>query len=113
MSTEKKAMYVVFKMDKKMSTDEWRQRFSGAYQIIFDLPGLFFKSWWCNQEKGEWGALYIFDSEKDLQSYITSDLWLNKIPEKYGCKPDVTILEPGPIICKTAVTQAENSWITE
>jgi hypothetical protein len=113
MATEKKAMFVVFKMDKKMSTDEWRERFSGAYQVMFDLPGLFSKCWWVNQEKGEWGALYIFDSDRELQAYITSDLWVNIVPEKYGCRPEVTILEPGPIICKETVTQAQNSWLTE
>jgi hypothetical protein len=113
MATERKAMWVVFKMDKQMSSAEWRERFSGAYQVIFDLPGLFFKSWWTNQEKGEWGALYIFDSEKDLREYISSDLWVNKIPEKYGCKPEVTLLDPGPIIAKETLTKAENSWLSD
>jgi len=113
MSKEKKAMLVVFKMDKKMSTNEWRKRFNEGYKIIFDLPGLFFKSWWCNQEKGQWGAFYIFNSEADLQAYITSDLWLNKIPARYGVKPEVTILDPGPIIAMKTVTSGENSWITE
>jgi hypothetical protein len=106
--TQKKAMWVVFKMDKEMSTAEWRERFTGSYPVIFNLPGLFFKCWWTNQEKGEWGALYIFDSEKDLQAYITSDLWVNKIPQKYNCKPEVTFLEPGPVIAKGVVTKAEN-----
>jgi hypothetical protein len=113
MATEKKAMFVVFKMNKKLSTDEWRKIFIGGYQTIFDLPGLFFKSWWVNQEKNEWGALYIFDSEKDLRAYITSDLWVNKIPAKYGCKPEVTILEPGPIIAKRTITKPELSWMSE
>ena len=66
-----------------------------------------------NQEKGEWGALYVFDSEEDLDSYLTSDLWVNKVPEKYGCKPEVTILEPGPIISKKEVSAAKGSWLTE
>jgi len=112
MATEKKAMWVVFKMDKKMSTAEWRERFAGGYKIIFDLPGLFFKSWWIDQAKNEWGALYIFDSEKDLQAYITSDLWVNKIPEKYNCKPQVTILDVGPVIAKKTVVKADNSWMS-
>ena len=112
METQKKAMLVVFKMDKKMSTAEWRERFSGAYKVIFDLPGILFKSWLVNQEKNEWGALYIFDSEDNLQKYNMSDLWLKKIPERYNCKPEVTILEPGPIISKEVVTEAGNSWIS-
>jgi len=113
MATEKKAMLVVFKMNKKMSTDEWREKFSDGYQVISSLPGLFFKCWWCAQQKGEWGALYIFDSEKDLEAYIKSDLWMNKVPEKYGSRPEVTILDPGPMIIKKLVTAPENSWMTE
>ena len=112
MATEKKAMWVVFKMDKKMSTAEWRERFAGGYKIIFDLPGLFFKSWWIDQEKNEWGALYIFDSEEDLQAYIKSDLWVNKIPAKYNCKPQVTILDVGPVIAKKTFVKPENSWMS-
>ena len=113
MATEKKAMLAVFKMDKVMSTTEWRERFSSAYQVIFDVPGLFFKSWCCNQEKKEWCGFYIFDSDQYLQAYIKSDLWMNKVPEKYGCKPQVTILEPGPIISKGTITRAAKSWMTE
>jgi len=113
MATEKKALWVVFKMDKVMSKAEWRERFSGAYSIFRDMPGVFSKCWWTDQEKGVWGAFYVFNSEKDLQDYITSDLWLNKIPEKYNAKPEVTILDPGPILCKKAITDAKNSWMTE
>ncbi len=113
MTREKKAMFVVFKMNKKMSTKEFRDLFNQGYQTMFNLPGLFFKTWWVNQAKSEWGALYIFDSEQDLQSYITSDLWLNKIPARWGGKPEVTILEPGPIIAKKTITQPGPSWLTE
>ena len=112
MASEKKAAWVVFKMDQKMSTDEWRDRFSPAYELMYNLPGIFSKCWWVNQEKGEWGALYVFDSKEDLNSYLTSDLWVNKVPEKYGCKPEVTILEPGPIISKAQVSEAKGSWLT-
>jgi hypothetical protein len=111
MAEEKRAMYVVFKMDKKMSTEEWRKRFAGSYDIFKNMPGVFSKCWWCNQEKGLWGAFYIFNSEEELQKYITSDLWVNKVPEKYNAKPEITILEPGPILCKKVVTEAGDSWI--
>ena len=112
MASEKKAAWVVFKMDQKMSTDEWRERFSPAYDIIYNLPGLYSKCYWVNQEREEWGALYVFDSEEDLDSYLTSDLWVNKIPAKFGCKPEVTILDPGPIIAKEQVSAAKDSWLT-
>ena len=113
MAKEKKAMWVVFKMDKTLSKAEWRERFSGSYEIFRNMPGVFSKCWWCNQEKSEWGAYYIFNSEQELQAYITSDLWVNKVPEKYGAVPEVTIVDPGPILCKEVVTAVENSWMTE
>ncbi|MEJ2169174.1 MAG: YdhR family protein [Desulfobacterales bacterium] len=99
-------MMVVFKMDKKVSTEEWFERFKSSYDVIFNLPGIIFKNWWVNQEKGEWGAYYIFDSKKNLTDYINTDLWLKKIPAKYGSEAEVTIFEPGPIICKESFTEA-------
>ena len=122
MATEKKAMFVRFKMDKnvvfilhkkRMNKNEWRERFNRLFKLIWDMPGIFFKSYWINQEKGEWGAFYIFDSEKELQEYLTSFLWVWAIPSLFGAAEEINILEPGPIICKKAVTQPGNTWITE
>ena len=113
MADEKKGLWVVFKMDKSMSKSEWRERFSGAYSIFRDMPGLFSKCWWIDQEKGVWGAYYILNSEKDLRNYLASDLWVNKVPQKYNAKAETTIVDPGPILCKEAITDVENSWVTK
>lgn len=114
MAKERKALWVVFRPDKLGETAEMREKFISGYSIFKDMPGLLSKCWWCNQEKGEWGAFYIFNSEKDLRDYITSDLWLNKVPAKYGCKPEfIAILDPGPILFKEIVTNAETSWISK
>ena len=114
MAAEKKALWVVFRPEKLGKTAEMREKFISGYSIFKDMPGLFSKCRWCNQEKGEWGALYIFDSEKYLRDYIKSDLWVNKVPAKYGCKPEiVAILGPGPILSRKTVTQGENSWMSE
>jgi hypothetical protein len=40
-------------------------------------------------------------------------IWVKEIPERWGVKPEVTILDPGPILCKEIVTRPENSWFTE
>jgi len=113
MATEKKALWAVFKPEKLKTTEEMRQAFLGSYPIFSKMSGVFSKCWWCNQEKGEWGALYVFNSEKELQEYINSDFWVNKAPAKYGCKPEITILEPGPILYKRAITKGEDSWLEE
>ena len=105
MGQAKKAMWVEFKMDKKMSDNEWKERFAAGYGIFKDMPAIFSKCWWTNQEKGTWGAYYIFNSDKELQDYIVSDLWTKIVPEKYGAVPEVMIVEPGPILCKEVVTE--------
>ena len=108
MRQERSSMMVVFKMDKKMSSEEWFERFSGAYDLISNLPGIIFKNWWINQDNNEWGAYYIFDSKKNLKAYLDSDLWVEKIPKKYGYKANVCIFEPGPIICKEIFASAKS-----
>lgn len=113
MATEKKAMLVKFALKENASKDELREKFSGTYQRFKDMPGLFSKVFWQDQEKSIWGALYIFNSEKDLQEYVNSEFWTKMVPERWGCKAEIMIVDPGPILYKSAVTEAKDSWITK
>jgi hypothetical protein len=114
MVSEKKALWVTFRPESPESVEAMREKFLVSYQAFRDMPGLFSKVWWSNSEKGEWGAMYIFNSEEDLQEYLRSDRWLNKIPQKYGYKPEiVSVLDLGPILYKNAVVEGESSWISE
>lgn len=110
MGTEKRALMCVFKPDKMKTTAEMRELFKGSYPKFADMDVVEFKSWWCDQENGEWGAFYIFTSEKALKEYVSTDTWLKVIPEKYGCVPTWRMVEPGPILSKKTITQFENSW---
>ncbi|MCJ7444901.1 MAG: YdhR family protein [Methanotrichaceae archaeon] len=111
---EKKALWVAFKPKKPENVAEMRKKFLGSYPFFKEMRGLFSKVWWCNPEKGEWGAMYIFDSEAELNEYLQSDFWMNKVPEKYGYKPEVVaILDLGPILYKRIVNKGENSWLSE
>jgi hypothetical protein len=110
MAQDKKALLCVFKPEHLKSTDQMREWFSGSYERFLDMDGVEFKCWWVDQERGEWGAFYVFRSAQELQAYITSDTWLKVVPEKYGCVPTWRILEPALIISKDVVTQMAGSW---
>ena len=111
MTTEKKALMCVFRPKKLKSTDEMREWFTGSYDRFMEMDSVEFKCWWVDQEKGEWGSLYVFTSEDALNAYVASDVWLKVVPEKYGCTPEWRVVEPGPIIAKTTLTEAAGSWL--
>jgi hypothetical protein len=114
MVDEKKALWVVFRPEKPESNEAMREKFLVSYQAFRDMEGLYSKVWWTDPDKGEWGAMYVFRSEEDLQGYLHSDRWQNKIPEKYGYKPQVVaVLDLGPILYKEAVLEGEGSWLSE
>lgn len=114
MVSEKKALWVVFRPEDPESVDAMREKFLVSYEAFRDMPGLFSKVWWCDPERGEWGAMYIFNSDEDLQEYLRSDRWLSKVPQKYGYRPEiVAVLDPGPILYKKAVVEGEGSWLAE
>ena len=113
MSTEKRGFYCVFRPSTMPSTEEMRKLFETSYPVFLNMEAVEFKCWWCDQEQKEWGAFYIFKSRKALEEYVASDIWQKVVPEKYGCKPTWTILEPGPILAKKIITEAGNSWISE
>lgn len=113
MPAEKKALMCVFRPERLKSTDEMREWFTGSYPRFMEMDSVEFKCWWVDQEKGEWGALYIFTSEADLNAYVASDIWLKVVPEKYGCTPTWRIVEPGPVISKKLLGDASDSWMSE
>ncbi|MDF0590191.1 YdhR family protein [Candidatus Methanocrinis natronophilus] len=114
MVIEKRALWVIFRPEDPESTDAMREKFLASYEAFRDMTGLFSKVWWSDPDKGEWGAMYIFNSEEDLRSYLQSERWLKKIPEKYGYKPEVAaVLDLGPILYKQAMTEGEGSWLSE
>jgi len=113
MATEKRGFYCVFKPDKMPSTEEMRKLFETSYPIFLGMDPVEFKCWWCDQEKKEWGAFYVFKSEAALREYVTADHWTKVAPEKYGCVPKWYALEVGAIIAKKAITAFEGSWVDE
>lgn len=112
MATEKRVLMCVFKPDKPKTTAEMRALFKGSYPKFADMDEVEFKCWWCDQEKGEWGALYVFESEEAVKAYVATETWQKVIPEKYDCIPDWRIVEPGLLLSKRVITAAENSWIS-
>ncbi|MCF8049683.1 MAG: YdhR family protein [Desulfobacterales bacterium] len=114
MSSEKKALWVVFKMEDMPTKKEMRQRFKDLYHIYLDHPGIESKCWLVNEDKNEWGALYVFRSEEAVQDYLRSDLWVKEIPSRWGLTPSVVnVLDPGPILYKKTIVDPQDSWIEE
>ncbi|MFH1152375.1 MAG: YdhR family protein [Pseudomonadota bacterium] len=112
MTTEKKAVWVVFRPEEPVNLEKMRKMYLGSYPHFADMPSLFSKTWWVDETRNEWGALYVFNSQQDVDDYLSSDRWLNKVPEKYGCRPAVvTVLDIGSILAKETVTRGEDSWL--
>ncbi len=109
---DKKALWVVFSPKDPLSLKKMRDMHLGSYPHFRDMPSLYAKTWWVNEEQNQWGAMYIFDCQKDIDEYLASDRWKNIIPKKYGCTPKATILDLGPILFKEKVTTGEDSWTT-
>jgi hypothetical protein len=63
--------------------------------------------------KPEWGAFYIFKSQELIEKYLKSKLWVEEIPNRWGIKPEITIVDPGPVLSKETITEPEGSWLTE
>lgn len=113
MSGQKKAMWVVFKMDEMPSKEELRERFCTLYHIYRDHPAMEIKCWHISEERKEWGGFYVFRSEELLEEYLKSDLWLKEIPGRWGVKPEYTIVDLGPVLYKEIITEPENSWLSD
>jgi hypothetical protein len=111
---DKKAVWVVFRPKDPISVGRMREMFLGSYPHFEQMSELYAKTWWVDEAKNEWGAMYIFNSQQAVDEYLASDRWRNKVPLKYGCKPEVVaVLDIGAILFQEKVTTGENSWQTK
>ena len=109
---DKKALWVVFRPKDPVDLKKMRDMYMGSYPHFKYMASLYAKTWWVDEDKNEWGAMYIFNSQKELDAYLATDRWINKIPAKYGCTPEITILDIGALLFKEKVTSGEDSWLT-
>ncbi len=109
---EKKGLWVVFRPKDPVQLQKMREMYMGSYPHFKEMSSVYAKTWWVNEEKNEWGALYTFNSQKEVDEYLASDRWKNIIPQKYGCTPEATILDIGAILSKEVVVKGEGSWLT-
>ncbi|MFH1059700.1 MAG: hypothetical protein V1797_13615 [Pseudomonadota bacterium] len=110
MAEQKRVLFVVFRPDELPSDDQLRAQFSTSYPVFRDMEALEYKCWWIAREKGQWGAFYVFRSDRELEQYLQSDRWLRVIPEKYGCTPTWEVMDAGMVLSKATITQPEGSW---
>ena len=113
MKSEKKAMWVVFKMKALPSKEEMRERFQTLYHIYRDHPAIEYKAWYMNEEKLEWGAFYVFRSQELLAEYLKADLWTKEIPGRWGVTPEYTVLDLCAVVSKSLITDGQDSWMAD
>lgn len=73
-------LFVKFK--SKLTTDEVERRYKDRLPQFRDVPGLLQKYYLQDSATGEWGGLYLWDSQESLDAFLASDL-RKTIPETY------------------------------
>lgn len=67
MSIEKMVLLVTFSPPQLKATQEMRDWFASSYDRFLNMDAVEYKCWWVDQDKGQWGALYVFRSEEAVR----------------------------------------------
>lgn len=73
-------LYVRFKTS--LSPDELEKRYKERFRDFQAMPGLLQKYYLHDASAGEWGGLYLWDSQESLNRFMASDL-RKSIPGTY------------------------------
>ena len=73
---------VVVKFRSRLSVDEVDRRFRERMPKFRELPGLIQKYYFHDDATGEWGGIYVWDSQESVERYMASDL-RQSIPAAY------------------------------
>jgi len=58
-----------------MSTEEFQKITSSVASKFLKVPGLHWKIWLLNEDRKEAGGVYLFESARDLQQFLNSNLF--------------------------------------
>ena len=79
--TTAKVMMVV-KFRSRLSADEIERRYKARIPEFRQVSGLVQKYYIYDESSGEWGGIYLWDSEESVERYLASDL-RKSIPSTY------------------------------
>ncbi len=68
------AVLLFVKFKSKLAPEEVERRYKKRLLEFREVPGLLQKYYVQDSATGEWGGLYVWDSQKSLDAYIASDL---------------------------------------
>lgn len=73
-------------------------------QPIADLPGLRWKVWVINEDKGEAGGLYLFDNSAALQAFLDGPIIAEMKADPSLSLKSFDVIAPLTAICRGPVT---------
>lgn len=65
---------------------------SGIHNYV-KMPGLRYKFYLINTETKSFGAVYIFESQSDLDRFLNSERWTTAIPSVWGQQPQYHVYD--------------------
>ena len=101
----KRILQVNFKLPENMDMDspEGQQTVKEWVQDAVEFPGLQWKIWLKNEEKGEFGGLHLFEDEESLQKYLEGKTMrqVSEMPEAsiktFEFEEELTRMTNGPV----------------
>ncbi|MBI2861782.1 MAG: YdhR family protein [Chloroflexi bacterium] len=82
-----------------------KSAFRERYPAFLEMPGLTTMIWYIDEDKGEFGSFYVFESRKALDDYLASDTWRSRIPQTFGAIPEARIFQVPQMIAKKVITR--------
>jgi heme-degrading monooxygenase HmoA len=73
---------IIVKFRSRLSADEIKRRYRERMPEFRQLPGLVQKYYFHDDSTGEWGGIYLWDSQESVEEYLASDL-RQTIPAAY------------------------------
>ena len=68
------AVLLIVRFKSSLSPDELERRYKERFPKFRALPGLLQKYYLRDASTGEWGGLYLWDSQASLDEFLASDL---------------------------------------
>ena len=81
------------------------EKFQARRALADGVPDLYFKAYWIDEQRGEYGGFYLWESRQAAEAFYSPE-WVDRATAHYGSRPEIRYLEVPLLVNNMVPTEA-------
>ena len=86
------AVLVSWELESPIFREALIEKFQARRALYDGMSELYFKAYWIDEDRGEYGGFYLWESREAAEALYTPE-WIERATAHYGSRPEIRYLD--------------------